>query len=107
MALLDELIHVPARQGALEEHHDVLDHVLVRNVLQERRQRLLRLRLEEVELHHLIEEHKRRNRNEAYQVPGTQKYKNERQSVRKCKARLGINTNLTEEAQLKRTIPGT
>lgn len=53
VALLDQLVHVPPRQGALEEHHDVLDHVLVRDVLQERRQWLLRLRLEEVELHHL------------------------------------------------------
>lgn len=55
VALFDELVHIPARQGALKEHHDVFDHVLVRDVLEERRQRLLRLRLEEVELHHLSE----------------------------------------------------
>ncbi len=53
VALLDELVDVPARQGSLEEHHDVLDHVLVRDVLEEGRQRLLRLRLQEVELNHL------------------------------------------------------
>lgn len=66
MALLDQLVHVPPRQGALEEHHDVLDHVFVRDVFQERRQRLLRLRLEEVELYHL--QTRERNRNKAYQV---------------------------------------
>lgn len=53
VALLDELVDVPARQGSLEEHHDVLDHVLVGDVLEEGRQRLLRLRLQEVELNHL------------------------------------------------------
>lgn len=53
MALLDELVHVSAGQSSLEKHHHVFDHVLVRDVLQERGQGFLGLRPEEIELHHL------------------------------------------------------
>lgn len=50
VALLDELVDVAAGQGALQKHHDVLDHVLVRDVLQEGGQGLLCLCLQVVEL---------------------------------------------------------
>lgn len=53
VTLLDELVHVPTREGSLQEHHDILDHVLVCDVLHEGCQGLLCLSLEEVELHHL------------------------------------------------------
>mmetsp|Transcript_10835 Transcript_10835/g.20640 ORF Transcript_10835/g.20640 Transcript_10835/m.20640 type:complete len:381 (-) Transcript_10835:78-1220(-) len=52
VALGDELVDVPAGEGALEQEHDVLDHVLERDEVEELAKRLDRLSAQVFELLH-------------------------------------------------------
>jgi hypothetical protein len=55
VALPDELVDVAPGEGAFEEEHHVVDHVLVRDVVEERGQRLHRVGAQVLELAHQLE----------------------------------------------------